>query len=242
MSIYVFDQVDVRIGNVPQVIVGIGADQTPNVPVPSGPPGRTGPKGDPGAGFPTGGSTGEVLRKASDEDYEAEWHTLTAEDVGALPDDTPIPTKTSDLTNDSGFVNAAGAAAAAPVQSVNGQTGAVTVPVPTKVSDLTNDSGFVNAAGAAAAAPVQSVNGQTGNVTISAKAIHFTVNVTSLPHTVTDSRITATMRVIEAVLGTPGAVTTDLGWTTAAGSIVFSGTLASGGSTTLDFDLIEVVT
>ena len=39
-----------------------------------------------------------------------------------------IPTKTSDLTNDSGFVNASGAAAAAPVQSVNGQTGAVTVP------------------------------------------------------------------------------------------------------------------
>lgn len=28
---------------------------------------------------------------------------LDAEDVGALPDDTPIPTKTSDLTNDSGF-------------------------------------------------------------------------------------------------------------------------------------------
>jgi len=39
-----------------------------------------------------------------------------------------VPTKTSDLTNDSGFVNASGAAAAAPVQSVNGQTGAVTVP------------------------------------------------------------------------------------------------------------------
>lgn len=29
---------------------------------------------------------------------------LNAEDVGALPDDTAIPTKTSDLTNDSGFI------------------------------------------------------------------------------------------------------------------------------------------
>ena len=29
---------------------------------------------------------------------------LDANDVGALPDDTPIPTKTSDLTNDSGFI------------------------------------------------------------------------------------------------------------------------------------------
>ena len=38
-----------------------------------------------------------------------------------------IPTKTSDLTNDSGFVNETQAASAAPVQSVNGQTGAVTV-------------------------------------------------------------------------------------------------------------------
>lgn len=48
-------------------------------------------------------------------------------DVGALPDTTPIPDSTSDLVNDSGFVDAAGAAAAAPVQSVNGQTGSVTI-------------------------------------------------------------------------------------------------------------------
>lgn len=93
---------------------------------------------------------------------------LDAEDVGALPDTVTIPSKTSDLTNDSGFVNAAGAAAAAPVKSVNGQTGAVTVTVPTATSDLTNDSGFVDAAGAAAAAPVQSVNGQTGAVSLDA--------------------------------------------------------------------------
>lgn len=33
--------------------------------------------------------------------------TLDAEDVGALPDDTPIPSKTSDLTNDSGFITKA---------------------------------------------------------------------------------------------------------------------------------------
>lgn len=53
---------------------------------------------------------------------------LDASDVGALPDDTQIPSKTSDLTNDSGFVTAQQAAASAPVQSVNGQTGAVTIP------------------------------------------------------------------------------------------------------------------
>ena len=54
----------------------------------------------------------------------------------------------------------------APVQSVNGQTGAVTLSIPTDTSDLTNTAGFVDAAGAAAAAPVQSVNGQTGAVNL----------------------------------------------------------------------------
>ena len=49
--------------------------------------------------------------------------TLSASDVGALPSTTSIPSKTSDLTNDSGFITSAS--------------------VPTKTSDLTNDSGFV---------------------------------------------------------------------------------------------------
>lgn len=74
---------------------------------------------------------------------------LDADDVGALPDTTVIPTKTSDLTNDSGFVNAAGAASAAPVQSVNGQTGTVslTIPtVPTNVSAFSNDAGYLTLA------------------------------------------------------------------------------------------------
>lgn len=60
------------------------------------------------------GQTGEVV--------------LTAADVGALPSSTVIPDSTSDLINDSGFITAAQAEAAAPVQSVNGQTGAVVIP------------------------------------------------------------------------------------------------------------------
>lgn len=136
---------------------------------------------------------------------------LTAADVGALPDSyvapvtsvngqtgavsLSIPDSTSDLVNDSGFVDAAGAAAAAPVQSVNGQTGAVTITapvtsvngqtgavslsIPDSTSDLINDSGFVDAAGAAAAAPVQSVNGQTGAVVIAAGAPTVIVDDTS---------------------------------------------------------------
>ena len=43
----------------------------------------------------------------------------------------------------SGYVTSQEAAAAAPVQSVNGSTGNVTVTVPSKTSDLQNDSGFI---------------------------------------------------------------------------------------------------
>lgn len=94
------------------------------------------------------GMTGDVVISGGGAVDSVNGHTgvvvLDAADVGALPDtyvapvtsvngqtgavSLSIPDSTSDLVNDSGFVNAAGAAAAAPVQSVNGQTGAVTVP------------------------------------------------------------------------------------------------------------------
>lgn len=63
--------------------------------------------------------------------------------------DIVVPTRTSQLTNDSGYITSV------PVQSVNGQTGAVSLDasdvgalpsgtvIPSKTSDLTNDSGFV---------------------------------------------------------------------------------------------------
>lgn len=49
--------------------------------------------------------------------------TLSASDVGALPSTTSIPSKTSDLTNDSNFITSA----QAPVQSVNNKTGTITL-------------------------------------------------------------------------------------------------------------------
>lgn len=101
--------------------------------------------------------------------------SLDANDVGALPDTTVIPSKTSDLTNDSGFVNASGAASAAPVQSVNGQTGTVSLSIPTvpsNVSAFTNDAEYVTAS----TAPVRSVNGQTGVVTLSIPTVPSNVS------------------------------------------------------------------
>lgn len=54
-----------------------------------------------------------------------------------------------------------------------------------------------------------------------------------------DSRITATMRVINATFGTPNNVASNnVTWTTAAGTISFTGTFT--GNTTIDFDLVEV--
>lgn len=64
-----------------------------------------------------------------------------------LPNTYTIPTKTSDLTNDSGFVNASGAASAAPVQSVNGSTGAVTINVPSAATTAPADLGASAAVG-----------------------------------------------------------------------------------------------
>ena len=69
----------------------------------------------PGSGGGSGGSgvdsvngmTGDVV--------------LNAADVGALPNTTTIPSKTSQLTNDSGYITES----SAPVKSVDGETGAV---------------------------------------------------------------------------------------------------------------------
>lgn len=59
-------------------------------------------------------------------------------DLGNMPLATKaeVPTNVSDLTNDAGFVNASGAAVAAPVQSVNGQTGTVSLTIPSSASDV----------------------------------------------------------------------------------------------------------
>lgn len=82
--------------------------------------------------------------------------TFTANQGTNATANITVPTKTSDLTNDSGFITDAGVTSfngstgavtyTAPVTSVNGNTGAVTISVPTATSDLTNDSGFITSA------------------------------------------------------------------------------------------------
>lgn len=78
---------------------------------------------------------------------------LNANDVGALPSTTAIPTKTSELDNDSGFIDSS---------ALDGY--AKTTDIPTRTSQLTNNSGFITVNDV----PVKSVDGSTGTVVTNA--------------------------------------------------------------------------
>lgn len=90
-----------------------------------------------------------------------------------------IPTKLSQLINDTGFVNAQQAAAAAPVKSVNGQTGDVIVGGGGGAVDSVNgqtgavvlDASDVGALPDSYTAPVSSVNNKTGAVVLDASDV-----------------------------------------------------------------------
>lgn len=131
-------------------------------------------------------------------------HAVTKAQVGLsnvlnlAPANLPISTATQaaldlkyDASNPNSYVDASGAAAAAPVQSVAGKTGTVTLtksdvglsnvnntsdlnkPISTATQaaldlkyDASNPNNYVDASGAASAAPVQSVAGRTGAVVL----------------------------------------------------------------------------
>ena len=71
---------------------------------------------------------------------------------------------------------------------------------------------------------------------------HVTGTLSALPASFSYSWITANHRVINCVFGTPSALTSDVTWTTTAGDITFSGTLANLATTTIDFDIVKVAT
>jgi len=106
-----------------------------------------------------------------------------------------IPTKTSDLTNDSGFITSV------PVASVNSKTGNVVLDasdvgalsdatvIPTKTSELQNDSGFITSV------PVTSVNNKTGAVNLSASDVGALASNTAYVSTVNGSSGAVTISV-----------------------------------------------
>ena len=89
---------------------------------------------------------------------------ITNEALDGYATKAELPTKVSQLENDSKFINES---------SLDGY--AKTADIPTKTSQLTNDANYITAA----QAPVQSVNNKTGAVTLSA------TDVSAIPSTLT---------------------------------------------------------
>lgn len=128
------------------------------------------------SGLPDGGDAGDLIVKQSSVEGDAEWQApgdigLILEGDARLTDER-TPTVHGNEAHTLDFVDATGASAAAPVQSVNGQTGDVSL----EASDVgaypdSNPDGYVDAQGAADAAPVQSVNGETGDVILDASDV-----------------------------------------------------------------------
>lgn len=171
--------------------------------------------------------------------------------VSVLDDDVAkvtVPTKTSDLTNDSGYItgytetdptvpswakqankpsyayseisNTPQLAVVATSGNYEDLSNLPTIPtVPTNVSDFTNDANYQNAT-------------QVASAVNEAKVLQVDVSAfSSLPQTKSDSRITSDHVVVSSTFGTPSAMTSDLSWTTSDGSITISGSIS--GSTTL---------
>ena len=106
---------------------------------------------------------------------------LSATDVGALPNTTVIPDKTSQLDNDSGYITNSALTGYAKKTEIPTKTSEITndsgyitnvalepyaktVDIPTKTSQLNNDSGYITANDV----PVKSVDGATGDVVTNA--------------------------------------------------------------------------
>jgi len=66
---------------------------------PTGATGATGPQGPTGVGVVAGGTTGQILAKASDDDYDMEWSSAGAGDMLAATYDPIIAANTAKVTN-----------------------------------------------------------------------------------------------------------------------------------------------
>jgi len=73
---------------------------------------------------------GEIITLADQKDIAAIQANQFSGNYNDLSNKPTIPTNTNQLINGSGYVTASQAATSSPVQSVNGQVGAVTIPIP----------------------------------------------------------------------------------------------------------------
>jgi hypothetical protein len=108
--------------------------------IPQGAKGNPGTNGRDGVGVPSGGTTGQVLKKKSGTNYDTEWGNATGGTWGSI---------TGTLSNQSDLQTALNAKAAASSVYTKTETDALlnakadASAIPTKVSDLTNDAGYI---------------------------------------------------------------------------------------------------
>lgn len=189
-----------------------------------------GANGDPGVGVPTGGTAGQILAKASGTDYDTEWMNQSAgvdpatatplmDGTGAVGSSAKYAREDhvhpSDTAKQDALVSGTN------IKTVNGQsllgsgnlaaipTGGAAGKALVKASGTDYDVTWGDAGGALWFTAV-AVSATTGDIA-----------------TISNSEITA-----DHVLGRiewtkPSAITTDVTWTTSAGSLVLNGTASS---------------
>lgn len=112
-----------------------------------------------GGGVPAGGTTGQVLAKASDDNYDTEWVSS-----GAVPPVSSVNGKTGAVVLTSSDVGALPNTYTPPVTSVNGQTGAVSLSIPTVPTiDTSIDNASSNSDISGAKAVYDAVHPATGS-------------------------------------------------------------------------------
>ena len=171
--------------------------------------------GDAGV-FSVNGKTGDV--------------TLTASDVGALADTVTVPTRTSQLTNDSGFLSSIPAEYVTETE-LNGALATkantadlATVATSGSYNDLTNKPTIPTV-------PVQSVNGKTGAVVLTASDVNALPSSTAIPSKTSDLQNDSGFltSAVTSFNGNTGAVTYTAPVTSVNGS---TGAVVIGNATT----------
>ena len=139
----------------------------------------------------TGGTTGQVLAKKSNTNYDVEW--VNQSGGGGSVDS--VNGQTGTVVLDASDVGALPDTYTAPVSSVNSKTGAVSLSA-SDVGALPDSTTFVSSFNGSTGAvtytaPVTSVNGQTGAVTVTDTNTTYTISISGNVITLTPSTGTA---------------------------------------------------
>lgn len=201
------------------------------------------------------------IAAGAEVNVQADWSVTDTSSDAYIANKPSIPTQTSDLTNDSGFVGGDVVAdeystsstyavgdyclydgdlyrCTTAISTAEAWTAAhwTAVTVADELTDLKGDipqnvSDLTNDAGYQTAS-------QVATAVSAAKVLQIDIaSFSSLPQTVTDTSITADMVVVNSVLGTPSSQTGDWTVTTGTGTLTVSGSIS--GSTTLTLYLAE---